>query len=357
MGCATSSVSASPVQAVKPEATDAKEATAEAEDEAGAAGGDISPKAQPAAATANPEETHRPSATVIATSSSPSVGDSGSERTANEDVEAAAPRCPPRGPAAADCQGLPGGVEDEFCTIVPQQAEKAPKTAAEGDDDDEALMAEILQDVEMVASSKGRHASVMHTMAEQDASVDSKAAAEVLVQQAADMENSILTPTMALIAHDNMKNIMRQFALVHLEMLRDFRLIGTGTTCSMLREVGLEPIGSTASGPLGGDQQIGVMSVAGEVHAVFFFRDPFSAHAHIADIEALSRIADCYQVYYGGNYRSASAILSFMHGNLKKRRATGRRCSIMKPEGMSDLAEAVQSNYKSTRAAALEKSK
>mmetsp|Transcript_20447 Transcript_20447/g.70806 ORF Transcript_20447/g.70806 Transcript_20447/m.70806 type:complete len:101 (-) Transcript_20447:22-324(-) len=99
------------------------------------------------------------------------------------------------------------------------------------------------------------------------------------------------------------------------------------------------------------------MLVAGEVDAVFFFRDPFSSHAHIADIEALSRLVDCYQAYYGSNYRSASAVLSFMHGNLKKRMANGKRCSIMKPEGMENLAEAVQADYKSTRAAALANSK
>jgi len=151
-----------------------------------------------------------------------------------------------------------------------------------------------------------------------------------------------------------MKKMMRQFVLVHLEMLRDFQLTGTGTTCAMLRELGLEPIGSTASGPLGGDQQIGAMLVAGAVDAIFFFRDPFSSHAHIADIQALSRLVDCYQAYYGSNYRSASAVLSFMHGNLKKRQATGRRCSIMKPEGMENLAETVQADYKSTRAGFLE---
>jgi len=205
--------------------------------------------------------------------------------------------------------------------------------------------------------SKGRRASVMHSMAEQDAMPVAQDAEAMLMQQAADMEDSLTTPTIALIAHDNMKKMMRQFVTVHQEMLRDFQLTGTGTTCAMPREVGLEPIGSTASGPLGGDQQIGAMVVAGEVDAVFFFRDPFSSHAHIADIEALSRLLDCYQVYYGSNYRSSSAVLSFMHGNLRKRKATGKRHSIMKAEGMENLAEAVQAEYKSTRVLALLKSK
>eukprot|EP00429_Kryptoperidinium_foliaceum_P112661 CAMPEP_0176322220 /NCGR_PEP_ID=MMETSP0121_2-20121125/71754_1 /TAXON_ID=160619 /ORGANISM="Kryptoperidinium foliaceum, Strain CCMP 1326" /LENGTH=65 /DNA_ID=CAMNT_0017664691 /DNA_START=13 /DNA_END=207 /DNA_ORIENTATION=+ len=65
-----------------------------------------------------------------------------------------------------------------------------------------------------------------------------------------------------------MKKLMRQFVIVHMELLKDFRLTGTGTTCAMLRSEGLEPIGSTVSGPLGGDNEIGEMIVRGEVNAV-----------------------------------------------------------------------------------------
>eukprot|EP00429_Kryptoperidinium_foliaceum_P090294 CAMPEP_0176198688 /NCGR_PEP_ID=MMETSP0121_2-20121125/8179_1 /TAXON_ID=160619 /ORGANISM="Kryptoperidinium foliaceum, Strain CCMP 1326" /LENGTH=269 /DNA_ID=CAMNT_0017537541 /DNA_START=70 /DNA_END=876 /DNA_ORIENTATION=- len=193
-----------------------------------------------------------------------------------------------------------------------------------------------------MATAKRNRATVMQRVAVEDGALDSKAREDLLLQQAAEVEDKQATPTIALVAHDNMKKLMRQFVQVHLEMLKDFKLTGTGTTCAMLRSEGLEPMGSTASGPLGGDQQIGAMIVEGEVDAVFFFRDPFSSHAHIADIEALSRLVDCYQSYYGSNYRSSSAVLSFMHGNLKRRTATGARCSVMKPSGVEDLAETVQ---------------
>mmetsp|Transcript_74073 Transcript_74073/g.239494 ORF Transcript_74073/g.239494 Transcript_74073/m.239494 type:complete len:240 (+) Transcript_74073:88-807(+) len=204
----------------------------------------------------------------------------------------------------------------------------------------------------------GQRATVMHgrtsTMPQMPAANELE---DLLLQQAADMDATMPIPTIALIAHDNMKKMMRQFVKVHLEMLQDFNLTGTGTTCAMLRELGLEPIGATVSGPLGGDQQIGAMIVAGDAEAVFFFRDPFSAHAHIADIEALSRLGNCYQVYYGSNYRSCSAVLNFMHSNLKSRQFSGKANTVRLPEGVDNLAEAVQSDYKSTRAAALSKSK
>jgi len=236
---------------------------------------------------------------------------------------------------------------------LPERQSRAAPLAAQKS---EMAAVKSLQVPTAAGGAKRNRASVMQRVAEEDGALDSTATEDLLLQQAADVESQEGVPTIALVAHDNMKKLMRQFVQVHLEMLKAFKLTGTGTTCAMLRSEGLEPIGSTASGPLGGDQQIGAMIVRGEVSAVFFFRDPFSSHAHIADIEALSRLVDCYQCYYGSNYRSSSAVLSFMHGNLQRRAATGVRCSIMKPLGVEDLAETVQSDYKSTRAAALTKS-
>jgi len=158
------------------------------------------------------------------------------------------------------------------------------------------------------------------------------------------LEAQKTTPTIALVAHDNMKKLMRQFVLVHMDMLREFRLTGTGTICAMMRSEGLEPIGSTVSGPLGGDNEIGEMIVSGEVGAVFFFRDPFSSHAHIADIEALGRLVDVYQCYYSSNYRSSSGVLSVMHDQLQKRRSNRAEGSVAKPSGVEDSAEAAQSD-------------
>lgn len=195
--------------------------------------------------------------------------------------------------------------------------------------------------------------SVMREVAMLDQSVPAENAEQLLMQQAddedAEQEKGEEPPTIALIAHDNMKKLMRKFVRAHIEMLRGFKLTGTGTTCAMLREEGLSPIGSTVSGPLGGDQQIGAMIVQGEVKAVFFFRDPLSAHPHTADIEALGRLLDCYQCYSATNYRSAAALLSVMH-----HRKLNRTASFEGPGGKNSLAAEVQQEYLATRTAALQ---
>jgi methylglyoxal synthase len=178
------------------------------------------------------------------------------------------------------------------------------------------------------------------------------------------MHDSNVRPLLALVAHDNMKPLMATFAKSYQEQLADFRLTGTGTTCSMLRSIGLTPEDmSVPSGPLGGDQVLGGMIAEGGIKALFFFRDPLSAHAHTADIEALSRLSDVYQIYFSTNYRSAAAMLENLHKKLRDRLAQPsqtahgltprQRASIVVPEQMADLGNVVQSAYKQTRQAAV----
>mmetsp|Transcript_91136 Transcript_91136/g.208921 ORF Transcript_91136/g.208921 Transcript_91136/m.208921 type:complete len:226 (+) Transcript_91136:80-757(+) len=192
--------------------------------------------------------------------------------------------------------------------------------------------------VPVVKPGLKRGTTVMHTLGDstQVADLGSK-----LVNQAEDMDREMdgSVPLLALVAHDNMKGMMKQFALVHKALLKDFRLTGTGTTCKMLSSIGLQPVGQTKSGPLGGDQEIGAMICREELQGIFFFRDPLSAHAHIADIEALMRLADCYQVYHCTNYRSAAAVLTVMHDRLKTAAQGGVRRSVALPEGVAGLKQ------------------
>eukprot|EP00929_Paragymnodinium_shiwhaense_P124067 TRINITY_DN9897_c0_g2_i2.p1 TRINITY_DN9897_c0_g2~~TRINITY_DN9897_c0_g2_i2.p1 ORF type:complete len:226 (+),score=69.30 TRINITY_DN9897_c0_g2_i2:63-740(+) len=168
-------------------------------------------------------------------------------------------------------------------------------------------------------------------------------------------------PLIALVSHDNMKPLMATFAKTFQEQLKEFRLTGTGTTCGILRKVGLSPEEwPIPSGPLGGDQVLGGMMANGDIKALFFFRDPLSSHAHIADIEALSRLADVYQIYFCTNYRTSAAVLENLHKKVvahgkgkNKPKAGGVRSSICVPSEMADLGQAVQENYKKTRQAAI----
>jgi len=115
----------------------------------------------------------------------------------------------------------------------------------------------------------------------------------------------------SLVAHNEMKPAMMAFANKHFAFFSKRRILTTGSTGRALEEkLGLTIAHKVASGPLGGDQDIGGMISRGEVAAVFFFRDPLSAHPHDADIIALSRLCDVHNVLTANNPASAGALLS-----------------------------------------------
>ncbi len=117
----------------------------------------------------------------------------------------------------------------------------------------------------------------------------------------------------ALIAHDEKKDDMIRFCKEHVERLRAFRLVGTGTTAKVVRQAtGLEVRGMQ-SGPYGGDQQIGAMVASGEMDAVIFLRDPLTAQPHEPDITALLRVCDVHNVPVATNLASAEKIVRAMY--------------------------------------------
>lgn len=109
----------------------------------------------------------------------------------------------------------------------------------------------------------------------------------------------------ALIAHDNMKRGLIDWCRVHHEQLARHRLCGTGTTSGLIREKTGLPVQSYLSGPLGGDQQMGVALAEGMLDMVIFFSDPLTAQPHDPDVRALLRIAQVYDVPIALNRASA----------------------------------------------------
>mmetsp|Transcript_2464 Transcript_2464/g.6580 ORF Transcript_2464/g.6580 Transcript_2464/m.6580 type:complete len:455 (-) Transcript_2464:175-1539(-) len=103
---------------------------------------------------------------------------------------------------------------------------------------------------------------------------------------------------LALVSHNEMKKTMRQFVLANRNLLKKFRLTGTNSTMTMLKEVFKdEPPGTVAfgpacaSGPLGGDAELVAHMVTGKIGGIFFFQDPMNAHPHRVDIDCLVRQA------------------------------------------------------------------
>jgi methylglyoxal synthase len=89
--------------------------------------------------------------------------------------------------------------------------------------------------------------------------------------------------------------------------------VATGTTGLILyKTTGLVLSRKVKSGPLGGDQAIGSMISTDNIRGVLFFRDPLSSHPHHADIEALGRLCDVYQIHFATNPSTAKAVLAYL---------------------------------------------
>jgi len=113
----------------------------------------------------------------------------------------------------------------------------------------------------------------------------------------------------ALVAHDKKKNDMVALTTEFAPLLRQHRLMATGTTGGRLQtEVGLE-VERLLSGPLGGDLQIGARLSVGEVDIVIFLRDPMTAQPHEPDISALLRACDVHNVPCATNVATARLLL------------------------------------------------
>lgn len=113
----------------------------------------------------------------------------------------------------------------------------------------------------------------------------------------------------ALIAHDEMKNTMVGFCIGYESILCNYGLYATGTTGKRIEYETKLKIKRLASGPLGGDQQIGSLVVSQDIDLVIFLRDPMTAQAHEPDIQALIRLCDVYHVPIATNLASAEIFI------------------------------------------------
>jgi methylglyoxal synthase len=114
----------------------------------------------------------------------------------------------------------------------------------------------------------------------------------------------------ALVAHDNKKRELVEWAKHNREIMMQMELVATGTTAKLLaRDLDL-PVRALQSGPLGGDQQIGALITVGEIDMLIFFWDPLEPLPHDPDIKALLRLAVLWNIPLACNKTTADFIFT-----------------------------------------------
>jgi methylglyoxal synthase len=114
----------------------------------------------------------------------------------------------------------------------------------------------------------------------------------------------------ALVAHDNKKKEIIEWAVYNRTALAKHRLYGTGTTGTLIEEALGQSVSKFLSGPLGGDQQIGARIAEGKIDVLIFFWDPMEAQPHDPDIKALLRLAVAWNIPFACDRATADFLLT-----------------------------------------------
>ena len=121
----------------------------------------------------------------------------------------------------------------------------------------------------------------------------------------------------ALMAHDNKKELMVQFCTAYAGILSRHTLCATSVTGKMVSEASGLPIHLFMARIHGGAEQIVARIACEEVDMLLFFRDPISAKPNEPNEMNLLRICDVHNIPVATNIATAEVLIHGLeHGDL-----------------------------------------
>ena len=128
----------------------------------------------------------------------------------------------------------------------------------------------------------------------------------------------------ALIAHDQKKELLIQFCIAYKSVLDKHNLCGTGTTAKLVSEATGLSVKQFLSGAQGGDQQIGARIAYNEIDMMIFFRDPLTAKSYEPEVTSIIRLCDVHNIPVATNIATAEAlVLALSRGDMDWRYGAG----------------------------------
>ena len=137
----------------------------------------------------------------------------------------------------------------------------------------------------------------------------------------------------ALIAHDEKKELMTQFCIAYRGILSQHTLCATGTTGKVVSEQTGLKIQCFMSGDQGGEQQIASRIAYNEIDLLLMFGDPLNPRPMQANEADLLRLCNVHNVPVATNIATAEALIhALARGDLDWRDIVNPKDGSEKPK-------------------------
>jgi len=116
----------------------------------------------------------------------------------------------------------------------------------------------------------------------------------------------------AIIAHDNKRELMAQFCIAYYNVLKEHSLCATAATGKYVEEASGLKIGKMLMGDYGGEQQMASRISYNEIDCLLYFRDTShspAANNHNEDAMNILRLCDVHNIPVATNIATAEILI------------------------------------------------